>query len=302
MSLQVGAVNPGAPVSAEVNTRTEARTAASTSLLPEPGARGLDGTQDALAMLYSLLAKQGQLSLTIGESSVTSTQKEQDAQLDQEKQAQLAQQQAEASAGGFWHDLLSVAETVAKVAAVVVAVAAAAVATFFTGGAAAVGIVTIAAVVLSAGGALVSATQCFGKLSDYFGLGMEAVGAVLTLGMSTGVIASSAAADATQASASTLATVTKTVGTVAQVTAGVSTVTEGVSSIEVAKFQSDSEDDQADVQQALDMINQQSRTVDLVIAGLKSTQESNQKALELVAGAAQTYGQTLTTLASMGKA
>jgi hypothetical protein len=257
---------------------------------PEPGAGGLTGTQDALSMMFGLVARQGELMAQIGENSVTAANHAQDAELAQEKQAEIAQQQAEASQGGFWHDLLSVAEDVVKVVGVVVAVAAAAVATVFTAGTAGIAVVAIAAVLISSG-AVVSATHCLGKYSAYFGMGMEVVGSVLTMGATTGAIASSAAADVAQTATS-----------VGQVVEGTATVVAGVSSIEVGKYASESEDDAADVQQALNGIQRQSRIVSDLVADLKSTAESNQKALNLVSGAAQTYGQTLAVAGAGGRA
>jgi hypothetical protein len=241
-------------------------------------------------MLYSLVATQNTLAMTIGQNSVTSTEKDQQAQLAQEKQAEIAQEQAEANQGGFWHDLASVAEDVAKVAGIVVAAAAAAVATVCTAGTAGIVIVAIAAVLIS-GGAVVSATNCLGKYSQFIGMGMEIAGSILTAGAASSMVASSAVAQATQA-----------ISSGAQIVGGAATVVGGVASVEVAKFQSESQDDAADVQQAINTMNQQSRLVNDLIDGLKSTQESNKNALQLIAGAAQTYGQTLAAAASGGKA
>jgi hypothetical protein len=241
-------------------------------------------------MMYSLVAMQGQLAMAIGENSVASATRDQQTQLALEKQAELAQEQAEANQGGFWHDLLSVAEDVAKVAGLLVAAAAAAVATVCTAGTAGIALVAIAAVLISSG-AVVSATHCLGQDSAYFGMGLEVAGSILTMGAASSAIASTAVTQVAQ-----------TVSGVAQVTQGVATVVVGASSIEVGKFQSESEDDAADVQQALNLMNQQGRRVNDLIAGLKSTQESNESALQLIASAAQTYGQTLTTAGSGGRA
>jgi hypothetical protein len=288
VSLDVGPVR----VAARVDTGASSSAAASgeASLLPEPAAGGLDGTEDALSMLYALVANQGQVTEAIGENSVAIARGEQETELQQEKQAELAQQQAEANQGGFWHDLLSVAEDVAKVAGIVVGVAAAAVATVFTGGTAGIAAVAIAATLISSG-AVVSATHCLGKYSDYIGMGMEVVGSIVTLGVASGAVASTALTEAAH-----------TVSTVATVTQGAASVLAGVSSIEVGHFQSESENDAADVQQALNLMSQDSRLVNDVIAGLQSSQKSNENALKLVAGVAHTYGQTMALAASSGKA
>ena len=291
MSLQVGPAGSTSPLGDVDEAPGNGRVgSAPMSLLPEPGAAGLTGTQDALSMMYGLIAKQGELTMAIGQNSVAAATRAQDAQLAQEKQAELAQQKAEANQGGFWNDLLSFCEDVAKVVGVVVAVAAAAVATVFTAGTAGIAIVAVAAVLISSG-AVVSATHCLGKDSSYFGMGMEIVGSILTLGATSGAVASSAAAQVAQ-----------TASSAAQITGGAATVVAGVAAIEVGKFQGESENDAADVQQALNAIQKQSRMVNLLIAGLKDTEQSNKNALQLVAGAAQTYGQTLTTSASGGRA
>lgn len=289
MSLDIAPVHSLAPLPVSANP-PPATADAVAPLLPEPGAGGLDGTQDALSMMYSLVAHQGEVTMAIGDSAVAIARREQNTQLEQEKQAELAEQQAEANQGGFWHDLLSVAEDVAKVAGIVVGVAAVAAATAFTGGTAGIAAVAIAATLISSG-AVVSATHCLGKYSDYIGMGMEVAGSIVTMGAAAGTVASSA-----------LAQVAHTVSTVATVTQGAATVVAGASSIEVGHFQSESEDDSADVQQALDLMNQDSRLVNEVIAGLQTSQKSNENALKLVAGVASTYGQTTDLAASSGKA
>jgi hypothetical protein len=288
VNLDVGSASAAPVVDARVTLPFDAH--AVPSLLPEPGAGALDGTQDALAMLYTLVAHQGEMSMAIGESAVAIAQREQSTQLQEEKAAEIAEEQAEASQGGFWHDLLSIAEDVAKVAGILVGVAAVAAASVCTGGAAGVAIVATAATLISAG-AIVSATHCLGKFSDYFALGAEIVGSALTLGATSGAVASSALADAAH-----------TVGTAAQVTQGAASIAGGVASIELGHFQSEGEDAAADVQQALNSMNRESRLVDDIITGLQASQQSNKNALKLVAGVAHTYGETMSFAGSLGKA
>ena len=175
-------------------------------------------------------------------------------------------------------------------AGIVAGVAAVAAATVCTGGAAGIAAVAIAATLLSAG-AVVSATHCLGKYSDLIGMGMEVAGSILTMGAASGALASNA-----------LTAAARTVGGVAQVTGGAATIVGGAASIEVGHFASESEDDAADVQQALDGMNENGRLISDVVAGLKSSQESNQNALKIIAGAANVYDQTLTLAASSGKA
>jgi hypothetical protein len=258
----------------------------STSLLPEPGAGGLSGTQDSLAMMYDLVAKQGEITLALGQATVTDESRQEQAQLNQERHAEQAQEQADANAGGFWHDICSIFEDIGKIAGVVAAAAA----TVVTCGTAGVAAVATAAVLISAG-LVVSATRCLGKESGFFGMGLEVAGSILTMGAASSVVASNA-----------LSSVAQVVNSAAQVTSGVSTVATGVATVEVDKFESESEDDGADVQQALNAINRQGRLVSEIVEGLKSSQQSNQNALKIIAGAAQTYGRTSALAASGGKA
>jgi hypothetical protein len=256
----------------------------STSLLPEPGAGGLSGTQDALSMMYDLVAKQGEFTLALGEIAIATSRKDEAAHLSVERAALKAEESADASSGGFWSDFGSIFKDIG------IAVGAVAAATVFTCGAAGVAIAAVAAVLISAG-AFVSATKCLGKDSAYFALGADVAATVLTLGASSSAVATSAVQQAAQV-----------VSSVATVAGGACDVAAGVAGIEVGRFDSESEGDAADVQQALNEINQQSRLMNEVIAGLKSSQESNKNALQIVAGAAQTYGQTSVIAASGGKA
>ena len=122
-------------------------------------------------------------------------------------------------------------------------------------------------------------------------MGMEVAGSILTMGATSSAVATSA-----------LGQVAQTVTSAGQVVQGAATVVAGVSSIVVGKFQSEAEDDAADVQAALDGIQRKGRIVSDLVADLKTNAKSNQKALNLVAGAAQTYGQTLTAAGAGGRA
>jgi hypothetical protein len=260
----------------------------SSALLPPPGAAALDGTEDALAMIYTLLGRQQTLSMTVGAASVKTQQSEQSVQIGEERRAEEQQTKANESSG-FWNDLVSICETVAKVAGLVVLLAAGAVAAVFTGGTTAVAAVAVAAVLVSTG-MVVSATHCFGKASGWIGMGMEAVASVLTFGAASGAVASSAAAQATQA-----------VGSAALYVQGGATVAGGVSTEVAGHEEAVAQNDAADVQQAVNEMSQESRMVDDVVAGLKNTEQSSQKAMQLVAGVAETYSQTM-TLAASGRA
>jgi hypothetical protein len=150
--------------------------------------------------------------------------------------------------------------------------------------------VAVAAVLISTG-FVVSETHCLGKDSGIVGMVAEAGGALVTMGATSGIVASDALSSAAQV-----------VNVTAQATLGVCDVAAGVANIEQGKFESETEDAAADVEQALSQINRQSRLVSDVIDGLKSAQESNKNALRIVLGAAQTLAQTSAFAASGGKA
>ncbi len=275
----------GAVGSSPATVRTEG--GGGGSLLPEPGAGGLDGIQDAMSMMYELVARQGEMSLESGETAVDAgaraeqvTGERQDAAIKQEEA-----DEAKMNSHGFLADLESLAPKIAEylgIAAAAVGAAALTVASCGTGG------IAVAAVVVavSATGMVASDTHCFGKDSAYIGLGLELTGAVFSLGASSGMVASGAL---------------QTVSAVADGASGAADVVAGASAIVVGNEQADVTDDTATVEQTTAAMNRNARLVADLVAGLKETQQSNRAALQLVAGASQTYAQTL-TLASAGKA
>jgi len=298
------------------------------SLLPDPGSPGLDGTEDAMSLMYELVAKQGQSSMATGQIGVDAQTRSQQGQRARQEAA-LQQQEADEAkldtGGGLFgaichafvdvgKDLLegnlvtlpvdstsdlvnmvddphfvaqleAVAPEVAEYVGVAAAIVGAAALTVASGGTA--GIVVAAVVIgLSASGTVVAKTQCLGKDSAYIGLGLEAAGAALSLGASSGVAATGA------------------LGTASSVVSGASgaaDVLAGASTVVVGHEQADVLDDTADVQQATVAMNRSARMVADLVAGLKEAQTSNKNALQVLAGAAQTYDQTL-TLASAAKA
>ena len=300
----------------------------SASLLPDPGAGGLDGVQDAMSMMYELVAKQGQSTMATGEDGVTSATKTQQAD-SQQQAAALKQQEADEakanSGGGLFGEicnvfsdigrdlehgditdipvdavsdtvnivdnpnLLSQLEQLAPQVAEYVGVAAAVVgAAALTGATAGTAGIVVAAVVigLSASGMVAEKTHCFGAASAYIGMGLEVAGAITSFGASSAMVADSAMTTASAA---------------VDAASGTSDVLAGASTIVVGHEQAAVVDDTADVQQATMAINRNARLVSDIVAGLKSAQQSNTNALQALAGASQTYGQTL-TLASAAKA
>jgi hypothetical protein len=300
--------------------------AAASSLLPEPSVAGLDGAQDAMAAMYTLVSQQGQLELSTGERGVSLQNREQQAQA-QRQEAALKQQEADEAkmntGGGlfgsichifedfgkdmakgelipidaasdtinmvddphFLAQLEAAAPDIAEYVGIAAAVIGAVALTVCTAGA---GGVIVAAVVigLSASGMLVSKTHCLGKDSGYIGLGLEIASAVVSCGASSGMAAGGAL---------------QTAATVAQGASGTADVLAGASTIVVGNEQADVQNDAADVQAATVQLNRNARLLADLVAGMKDAQQSNKNSLQVLAGAAQTYNQTL-TLASATKA
>jgi len=303
------------------------------SLLPEPEARsagsgGVDGIQDAMSMMYELVARQGDLSMQTGEVGINSATRQQEAE-GQEQEAALKQEEADEaklnSGGGLFSEighlfcdmgkdllegnlagfivdpisdsvnivdnpdfpqqLAAVAPEIAEYVGIAAAVIGAAALTVATGG---VGGAVVAAVViaLSASGTIVSKTQCFGKDSAYIGLGLDVAAAVTSFGASSAMLAGGVAQTATS---------------IAQGVSGVADIGAGVSTIVTGNEQADVLDDTADVQQATVAMKRNARMIEDLVAGLQDAEQSNRTALTVLAGAAQTYGQTL-TLTSSAKA
>jgi hypothetical protein len=255
------------------------------SLLPEPEVTSQAGIEDAMSMMYELVAKQGQLSMSTGEAGVTAATKEQQAQAKTQEDALNKQEAEEAKADSFWGKLESILPEVAEYVGLAVAAVGAAALTVVTCGTA--GIATAAVVVaLSASGIVASKTKCFGADSGEIGAGLEIASAVVSFGATSAVAASSALI--------TLTAAADAVGGAADVASGAATVETGV-------VQADILDDAANVQQASTAINRDTRMMNDLVTGLQASQKSNANALQVLAGASQTYAQTL-VLASAGKA
>jgi hypothetical protein len=88
---------------------------------------------------------------------------------------------------------------------------------------------------------------------------------------------------------------------IADAASGGADIVAGAATIDTGHKQADVVDDTANVQQTMQTMNRTARIVADLVTGLKSAQQSNKSSLEVLAGAAQTYNQTL-TLASAGKA
>ena len=299
------------------------------SLLPSPGTSGLDGVQDALTMMDSLVSKQGNLGLKTGEVSVQDATRNEKIEQAEEEDAvkQEEAEEAQMNSGGglfaeighafedigkdllegnivglcvdpiqdgvnivdnpnFPQQLAAVAPEIAEYVGIAAAVIGAAAITACTGGAGGVAVACVI-VALSASGAFVSKTQCFGKDSAYIGLGLDVASVVVSCGASVGGLAGGAAGTATA---------------VADAATGAADIGAGISTVVTVNEQADVLDDAADVQAAMALMNRNARLVSDLIDGLKDAQQSNKNALQVLAGAAQTYGQTLTLTGSAAKA
>jgi len=278
-------------------------------------------------MMYELVSKQGESSMSIGETGVDAQNRQEQAQ-SQHEAAALQQEEADEAKlnsgslfGSICHiiddvtgdiahgrlfdapadavsgvvntvdsphlfeQLEQLAPQVAEyvgIAAAIVGGAALTAASCGTGG------IVVAAVViaLSASGMFVGATHCLGKDSAYIGLGLDVTGAVISLGASSALVANGALQAASAA---------------ADGISGATDVVAGAASIVVGNQQADVVDDTADVQQAMQAMNRNQRIATDLVTGLKNAQQSNKSALQVLAGAAQTYNQSL-TVASTGKA
>jgi hypothetical protein len=238
-----------------------------------------------MSMMYQLISKQGEMSMSDGEVGVDAQAKAQ--QTDEQRQeSALKQEEAdEASVShGFWADVGHDFEKVAEYVGIAAAVVGAAVVTVASCGTA--GIAVAAVVIgLSATGMVAAKTGCFGKDSEFIGLGLEIASAVVSFGASSAMAASAAL---------------QSVTAVADGVSGASDVVAGAASVVVGHEQADVVDDSADVQQALNALTQNARVTADLLNGLKATQQSNKNALQVLGEAAHTYDQTL-TLASAAK-
>jgi hypothetical protein len=242
------------------------------SLLPEPSTSSGAGMEDGLLQVYALLDQQSKVQSRTAKIGVETKRQQEHADVQKDLEAIKKQQEAEKEEHGFWSDLKHIAGTVGKIASVVAGAAA----IVCSGGAAAPLILGIAAVALSAGGAIVKETHCFGKASDAIGLGMEIGGAVCggaggiasasgaaasagSAATETADTASAATSAAATASTSTQATFAVVKGSATAV-AGAATATEGVADIKLAGFESDrlqGAADQEDVQVKLKALRKQ---------------------------------------------
>jgi hypothetical protein len=275
-----GATSPAAvsPVAPDPATATTAA-----SLLPDAQPLSSATLNDAMSGLYVVLSQSRQNALRSADQRVEENQTLRDKALADAKAAIERQMEAQKS-GGFWHDLENGAMWVAKVALAVVAVAA----TVVTAGAASPVLIAVA-LAFTAGGMVVSETKCFGdKASQWIGLGMEVVGAVLSCG-----------AGLTTAGATAGSQLVATTGNVATVVGTGATVLGGAAHIEGGAATADAEGAAADIEQSTQQVDRLNRLVAWAIDSAKEDDKSKGRSQELLRGAMATNDETATMAVTM---
>ena len=280
MTAVAGATSPAA-VSPVAPDPAAATTPA--SLLPDAQPLSSATLNDAMSGLYVVLSQSRQNALRSADQRVEENQTLRDKALADAKAAIERQMEAQKS-GGFWHDLENGAMWVAKVALAVVAVAA----TVVTAGAASPVLIAVA-LAFTAGGMVVSETKCFGdKASQWIGLGMEVVGAVLSCG-----------AGLTTAGATAGSQLVATTGNVATVVGTGAAVVGGAAHIEGGAATADAEGAAADIEQSTQQVDRLNRLVAWAIDSAKEGDKSKGRSQELLRGAMATNDETATMAVPM---
>jgi hypothetical protein len=292
---------------------TDAPSSVQVSLLPEAA----DPTDDAMMLVYALMAKQQTLDMSSANKNVDVQQDARKKAIDDEKSAQQAEQANAASSGrGLFGSITKLVKDVAgdalharvadavhdattdvktavdspkfwsdlEVGAKVVAAAAGVVATAATAGAAGPAVLAIA-LSLSVGGMAVSETQCLGKYSGDIGLGMELGGVVVTGG---GAIFGTAGTH--------LASV---VAVTASATSGAADVTAGTAQLEVTKYAGREADAVADDAQATNQAAVEQQLTNWLLDNLKASQKAERGAMQAIQGVVQQHDATTHTAASV---
>jgi len=266
-----------------VTRSASATTTTAASLLPDAQPLSSTTLNDAMSGLYVVLSQSRQNAIVSSDQRVEENQTLREKAIADAKTAIQRQIEAQKS-GGFWHDLENGAMWVAKVALAVVAVAA----TVVTAGAASPVLIAVA-LAFTAGGMIVSETKCFGdKASQWIGLGMEIVGAVLSCG-----------AGLTTAGATAGSQLLATTGNIATVAGTSAAVVGGAAHIEGAAIAADSQRAAADIEQSTQQIERLNRLVAWVIDSAKEGDKSTQRSQESLRNAMATNDETATMAVPM---
>jgi hypothetical protein len=282
-----------------------------------------------MSMMYDLVAKQGNLTMSTAENSVNSVTKEQHAQELQEQAALKQQEAAEAQAasgGGLWgeigHAFLDVGKDLLEgnvVGACIdpiedsvnivdnpnfpeqLADIAPQLAEYVGIAAAIVGAAALTVCTGGVGGAVVAAVVVALSASGVFVSKTQCFGkdsAYVSIGLDVAATVVSCGA----AAGTTISGAAQTAVAVSDIAAGAADVGAGVSAVVTGNQQADIVDDTADVQQFTSMIARNNRMLGDLVEGMKNAQQSNRAALTVLAQASQTYGQTLTLALTTTKA
>jgi hypothetical protein len=296
--------------------------------MPEPAATTGDGTNDAMAMLYTAMAKQNEQQMQTGQAGVTAKKLEHDAQLKEEQDATAREQKAEgigskglfASVTGMlkdvgsdvgtgrfdrvfrdtgadvneaWHspNFWHDVEFGAKTIAEIAAVIGSAAATVVTFGAAAPGAVLVTALCLSVAGQVESNCHLLEKV------GVDAkvdgfIGAGLTVaGAAMGGIG--AAVSSAPAAVSGFTQAAQAASTASQTYGAAAGVVSSGAHVKNGDFAADAEDARADATGADNRMKTIQRTIDMIVDAIKDTSESHDRAMKSLQGAMKTNAQTL---------
>ena len=298
-----------------------------TSLLPEAGPMSNDGMNDAMSMLYALMAKQSQNNVSSGTASIKGKQSIRKSHEAEAKAARERQQKADgegsrgffSSIGHFLGDIVHNVTTLhvqdlvtdmkddvidaanspkfwkdlesgGKVIGEVAALVGSAVATGVTFGAAAPALVVVACIGLS----MMAAGVLESKVHNLEAMGVDAetagyMGTAMCIG---GAVMTLGVGGASAAGSST-AELAGQVAVAADVVAVGGGVVAGTAHIEVGQFEGASVEASADMTQAKHAIAQSQRLIEELLDAVKEINDSHKHALGTLQGAMKTNSQTL---------
>jgi hypothetical protein len=261
--------------------------AESQSLLPDPAAGSLAGT-DPLSMLYLFESKDRQLGVEGAAKKITALQTERHQAIEQEQHA--IQNAVDAQHNhSFWDDIGSACAEVAKVAVVVASVAAAV---------ATVGAATPIAALALAGAVLSTASFVDGECHVLHALGVDdgaaswidtgmAIGGGL-LACGAGVVAGG------QAASSTLSTI----GRASSLVAGVSGIGSAAAGIGAGEAQAQADQAAADQVASQAQSDHAARLVQIVAADTQSSDEQSQRIMATIVNTKTIQDQTALSAAT----
>lgn len=248
-------------------------------LLPEANAPTLGGYGDAMSSVYALMSEIDRAEGSAAKEDVTEKTSEKHAQIAKEQDALAKQKQKEADAQseshGFWGSVAKVAGVVADVGVVIGAT----VGVVCTGGA----LLPVAVATLSVTSLTLKATGALDKLGVAGALIEGGVGVACG---GIGIFAGGASAIASAIDGG------------AAIAGGTSSAATGVVTVRTSDDHAGAQDAAANATDARCKAEQRQRLTEDVIAALKETHASHQKALTALAGAMNQEGQTMVAITS----